>query len=74
MSRLCEEFGCTPLQMVRELESDPEQWAVQIADMRGFARAKALLDRPGVTDADVPPDDPYVARAKAAMGRQLREG
>lgn len=68
---MCEEFGCLPLAMVRELGDDPEQMAVQILELRAYARTKALVDR--ATDAkELPPGDALVARVMRTQAAILR--
>jgi hypothetical protein len=73
LGRLCEEFRATPVQMLAELRNDPEQWAVQIAELRGYARAKAALDA-ARSDDDLDQRDPFVRRVKRTMAAMLREG
>jgi hypothetical protein len=57
--------------MVQELRDDPEQMAVQILELRAYARTKALVDR--ATDAkDLPPGDALVARVIRTQAAILR--
>lgn len=71
IGRLCEEFGCLPLAMVRELSDDPEQMAAQILELRAYARTKALVDR--AKDAkELPPGDELVARVIRTQAAILR--
>jgi hypothetical protein len=54
--------------MIRELETDPEQWAVRIVEMRGFARAKAAYDQIHQLEGGAKRkllEDPMVQRVKA---------
>ncbi len=46
LSRLCEAFpGVAPTRMLWELEHDPNQWALQILEVRAYERAKDLVDQ-----------------------------
>jgi hypothetical protein len=45
LSRVCEEFACTPLVAVHELETDPEHWVERILEYRSYARTRAAFDR-----------------------------
>ena len=68
---MCEEFGCRPSEMVQELSDDPEQLAVQILELRAYARTKALVDR--AKDAnDVPQGDALVGRVIRTQAAILR--
>jgi hypothetical protein len=73
ISRLCEEFGRTPVEIERELAEDPEQLLVQVAELRGYARAKAAVDA-AESDADMDERSPFVVRVKRVIGTLLREG
>ncbi len=44
VSRTCEEFNCLPSQAVKELLDDPTNLAIDIMELRSYARAKELLD------------------------------
>jgi hypothetical protein len=72
VGRICEEYSCLPLAAVRELSDDPEQMAVQILELRAYARTKARMDV--AKDAkDLPPGDAIVARVlrtRAALRRR----
>ena len=50
LSRLCEEFGGYPTRALWELEHDPDQMAVQILELRGYAAAKREYE--AATNAD----------------------
>lgn len=39
LSRVCEEFSCTPSQAYREIMDDPTSSAMEIMRLRGYARA-----------------------------------
>ena len=52
MSLICEEFGCTPSQALRELEGD-DGLIFDVLDLRGYARTKALVDA-AKSEGDVP--------------------
>lgn len=73
LGRLCEEYSVTPLHMLQELRDDPEQWAVQIAEMRAYARAKARVDA-ATKDDQVDHADPFVRRVVVTQAALLREG
>jgi len=72
IGRLCEEFHCLPSAMARELARDPEQMAVRIVELRGYAKAKALVDA-SKQDSDVPRGDPLVVRVLRTQAAILRE-
>ena len=72
IGRICEEFSCLPLAAVRELSDDPEQMAVDILELRGYARTKAQVDR-AETKADLPGSDPLVQRVMRTQAAILRE-
>lgn len=60
LSRLCRHFpGISPLRVLWELEHDPEQWMVQIAEVRAYEDARDLVARMKSED-DLPKDDPMV--------------
>lgn len=44
VSRVCEEFGCLPSDAVRELMDDPAGLALDVMELRAYARAKEALD------------------------------
>ena len=44
VSRVCEEFKCLPSQAVEELMNDPSHLALDIMEIRSYARAKEILD------------------------------
>lgn len=69
---MCEEFSCLPLAVVRELSDDPEQLAVQILELRAYARAKALVDRAG-DQKDLPLGDALVQRVMTTQAAILSE-
>jgi hypothetical protein len=57
--------------MVRELSDDPEQMAVQILELRAYARTKAMVDR--AKDAtELPPGDALVGRVIQTQAAILR--
>lgn len=53
VSRACEEFSCLPSQAVRELLDDPQQLALDVMELRAYARTKDALD-----NAKRPEDEP----------------
>jgi hypothetical protein len=68
IGRLCEEFHALPLAVTQELRDDPEQLAVRIVELRGFARAKAAYDNILQLEAGARRrllQDPMVQRVKA---------
>ena len=74
IGRLCEEFpGVAPAALVRELETDPEQWAVRIAEARAYERAYRAMHA-AKSDDDLDPRDPMLARVKRTQAAILREG
>lgn len=62
MSRLCEEFGCLPTRALWELEHDPDQMAIQILELRGYAAAKRDYEaaKDGTEYADAVKRNPMV--------------
>ncbi len=63
--------------MMRELETDPEQWAVRIVEMRGFSRAKTAYDQIAGLKAHEKHallQDPMVQRVKAVEFAVVEEG
>jgi hypothetical protein len=44
VSRICEEFHCLPTAAVNELFDDPGGMAIEILELRAYARAKEALD------------------------------
>ena len=44
ISRICEEFNCLPSAALRELMNDPAQMAIDIMELRAYARTKEMLD------------------------------
>ena len=58
MSRVCEEFGCTPSAAIRELEDGPAELIWDILALRSYAQAKRTVEQ-AKKEADVPPS-PWV--------------
>ncbi len=44
VSRICEEFHCLPTAAINELFDDPSGMAIEILELRAYARAKEALD------------------------------
>lgn len=44
ISRVCEEFSCTPSVAIAELETTPFGLVTEILALRGYARSKEILD------------------------------
>lgn len=63
ISRVCEEFGCLPSEAVRELMEDPTQLALDILELRAYARAKAALEQ-----AERPEDVPRTRMVEEVWG------
>lgn len=57
ISRICEEFGLSPLQAQRELDLDPEHLALDIIEVRSYMRCKHAYD--GATDGADDKLDPW---------------
>ncbi len=53
VSRVCEEFHCLPSAAVNELMDDPDRLALEIIELRAYARAKEQLDN-AKKSTDVP--------------------
>jgi hypothetical protein len=53
VSRVCEEFHCLPSQAVREIMDDPQQMALDIIHLRGYAYAKETLEN-AKSSRDIP--------------------
>jgi hypothetical protein len=73
---LADEYHRTPFEMQRELEQDPEQLAVQILDLRAYARTKAAIDA-AVKDnrgAEIDDGNPLVQRVVETQATLLRKG
>jgi len=49
ISRICEEFHCLPSQAIREWDDDAYGLALDVIELRGYARAKRAWD--DATDA-----------------------
>lgn len=60
VSRICEEFHCLPSEAKKELLDDPSQMALDILELRAYARAKKVLDNAKRSE-DVP-DSPMIDR------------
>lgn len=65
ISRICEEFGCTPLEAIEQ----PLGLALTIMEMRSYAAAKRLVD--GSKDDSQLPDHPMIPLAKEFAGEAL---
>jgi hypothetical protein len=60
ISRICEEFNCLPSQALNEMLDDPSSMALEIIELRAYARAKELID---TTDKqDKLPNNPMIDR------------
>lgn len=59
MSRVCEEFQCLPSEAIRELEEGVPGLALDVMELRSYARAKHALD--AAKDEKDVPDTPAVA-------------
>ncbi len=44
VSRVCEEFSCLPSAAVNEIMDDPNNYALDILELRAYQRAKEALD------------------------------
>lgn len=53
ISRICEEFNCLPSAALRELMNDPAQMAIDIMELRAYARTKEAIDN-AHSDKDIP--------------------
>ena len=60
ISRICEEFNCLPSEALGELMDEPRGMALDIMELRAYARAKDALDNAEKKE-DVA-DDPMVAK------------
>lgn len=60
ISRICEEFHCLPSQAEKELFDDPKQMALDILELRAYARAKEMLDN--AKRPEEVPDSPMIDR------------
>jgi hypothetical protein len=58
VSRICEEFHCLPTAALTELLDDPAGMAIEILELRAYARAKESLDN-AKSKNDVP-DSPMI--------------
>lgn len=69
VGRVCEEFGCLPSEAARELETDPERMALEIMELRAYARASQYLKQ--CVKAGEKPEHSrmveWVMRVKAAL-------
>jgi hypothetical protein len=54
ISRICEEFGCTPSEALNE----PLQLALDVMDLRAYAKAKQIYET--TKDAKDIPDSPII--------------
>lgn len=71
LSRICEEFHCTPLEAMQQ----PLALVRRILLLRNYAAAKGILDRPDVKQENLP-DSPNIERVleiQAELGRRRRE-
>ena len=58
ISRVCEEFGCTPSQAWRELhDANPAGWVGQIIEARAYAATRRYVE---TTKDDIDDSDPLV--------------
>lgn len=67
---MCEEFHCLPSQAVRELMDDPSQIALDIMELRAYARAKECLDN--AKDPKDVPDHPMIDRVFEIQAELLK--
>ena len=66
VSRVCEEFSCLPSEALRELLDDPNNMALDIIELRAYARTKQQID-----DAKKQEDMPSGPMADLVWGVQL---
>lgn len=52
ISRVCEEFGCLPVDAIEALESDVDGLIFKILSLRSYAKAKQMFDE-GLKETDV---------------------
>lgn len=75
VSRICEEFGCLPSEALRELLDEPRGMALDIIELRAYARTKAQMD-----EAKRPEDMPHgkmadwVWAVMEAIAKRRKEG
>ncbi len=71
ISRVCEEFHCLPSQAVKEIMTDPNQMALEIMQLRNYARAKEALDN--AKNADEIPDSPAIDQVWMVQAEIVRK-
>jgi len=73
VSRICEEFHCLPTEAVKELLDDPLNMALEIMELRAYARAKEVLDN-AKSKNDVPssPMVDMVMEIQAELAKRKR--
>ncbi len=54
VSRYCEEFGCTPVKAMWELENDPNMAGIRIMLLRAYAGAKKIYEDKSIKREDWP--------------------
>jgi len=75
VSRVCEEFSCTPMVAARELEEDPEHRVLAVLELRAYARAKTAIDQAqSAADAPTGPMVEWVGTVAAEKIRRRHEG
>lgn len=74
VSRICEEFGCTPSQALYELDETPWPLVFDVMELRAFARAKQTVDDAKKAE-DIPktPMIDWVMDVKKEIIKQRRE-
>jgi len=73
VSRICEEFHCLPTAALAELLDDPAGMAIEILELRAYARAKESLDN-AKSKNDVPssPMVDMVMEIQAELAKRKR--
>ena len=74
VSRICEEFHCLPTEAVNEMLDDPCNMALDILELRSYARMKDQIDRTKKeTDMPTGPMAEWVWRVTAEISRRRKE-
>ena len=75
VSRVCEEFGCLPSEALRELLDEPRGMALDILELRAYARTKEQMDHAKEqTDMPSGPMAEWVWKIQAELHRRRKEG
>ena len=70
ISRICEEFHCLPSEALTELLDEPRGMALDILELRAYARAKEAMDN-AKRKEDIP-DSPMVGQVWEVQHELMR--